>query len=533
VASNARLSLPTLRYTRLDKTLHKELYLELVKLDKANKNGIWARIIKNSFAPLFIGPVDYVAGNPPWVVWDNLPADYRQDTKPLWEQYGLFSLSASAAVHGGGKKDISMLMLYVSADRYLKHLGKLGFVITQTVFQTKGAGDGFRRFHLGSGEYLCVLHVDDMVRFQPFEGAANWTSTIIIEKGRPTVYPLPYLKWKLVGDLPDEHTKNWSERFEQEELKAQPIDPNRITSPWILLPKDSRTSLAKMTGCSEYHAHLGANSGGANGVFWLNIIGNVGNRLLVKNVAEKSKKKMETVERSLEKDLIYPLIRWLDVSRFKANPSGYLLLTQNPKTRTGLDEYYMKQNYPKTYSYLHEFRDQLLQRAAYKRYQGDAPFYSMYDVGSYTVSPLKVVWRRMDRQINAAVVCELTDKFLGKKPVIPQETCVFIECESLAEAHYLCAMLNSSVLNFIAKSHSVEGGKGFGTPSMLDYLPIKRFQPGEASHVALAELSLEAHKLATENEKTLDVEHKIDLLVAPLLGVAKEDVKLIAKSLEN
>ena len=43
------------------------------ELDKANKNGIWARIIKNGFAPLFIGQVDYVAGNPPWVVWDNLP----------------------------------------------------------------------------------------------------------------------------------------------------------------------------------------------------------------------------------------------------------------------------------------------------------------------------------------------------------------------------------------------------------------------------------------------------------------------------
>ena len=28
----------------------------------------------------------------------------------------------------------------------------------------------------------------------------------------------------------------------------------------------------------------------------------------------------------------------------------------------------------------------------------------MYDVGPYTVAPIKVVWRRMDRRINAAVV---------------------------------------------------------------------------------------------------------------------------------
>src|SRR5260370_10186811 len=52
---------------------HLSLYKELVRLDKENKNGIWARIIKNNFAPLFVGKVDYVAGNPPWVTWESLP----------------------------------------------------------------------------------------------------------------------------------------------------------------------------------------------------------------------------------------------------------------------------------------------------------------------------------------------------------------------------------------------------------------------------------------------------------------------------
>jgi hypothetical protein len=54
-------------------SLHQELYDELVALDKANKNGVWARIIKNAFAPLFVGKMDFVAGNPPWVNWSNLP----------------------------------------------------------------------------------------------------------------------------------------------------------------------------------------------------------------------------------------------------------------------------------------------------------------------------------------------------------------------------------------------------------------------------------------------------------------------------
>ena len=73
-----------------------------------------------------------------------------------------------------------MLMLYTSADRYLKDGGRLGMVITQTLFQTKGAGDGFRRFRLGPhGDWLRVLRVDDMVALRPFQDAANWTSTIV------------------------------------------------------------------------------------------------------------------------------------------------------------------------------------------------------------------------------------------------------------------------------------------------------------------------------------------------------------------
>ena len=92
---------------------------------------------------------DFVVGNPPWIAWDNLPDEYREATKPLWQRYGLFTLSGTEARHGGGKKDLSMLMLYAAADRYLKPSGRLAMVVTQTLFQTRGAGDGFRRFRLG------------------------------------------------------------------------------------------------------------------------------------------------------------------------------------------------------------------------------------------------------------------------------------------------------------------------------------------------------------------------------------------------
>ena len=447
------------------KSLHTELYEDLVQLDKANKNGVWARIIKNAFAPLFVGRVDYVAGNPPWVVWDNLPPEYRDSTKPLWERYGLFTLSGAAARHGGGKKDISMLMLYAASDAYLTDKGRLGFVITQTLFQTKGAGEGFRRFKIGeSGANLCVTRVDDMTSFQPFEGATNWTSTIFITKGKQTKWPVPYIKWNQIGDISQSEISDWRTAFECVPHLARPIDPERGNSPWMITSKEIATDIGDLVGPSEYDAHLGANSGGANGVYWLRIVGRAKEGVLVENVSEKSKSDIDHLTVAIEPDLIYPLIRWLDVQRYTAHPSVYILLAQDVETRQGIAEKRMRREYPQTFAYLKHFEERLRNRTAYKRYQNTAPFYSMYDVDTYTLARTKVIWRRMDKQINAAVVREVKDEWLGTRPVIPQETCVLIETRNDAEAHYLCALLNSSVVNYLVKSHSVKGGKGFGTP---------------------------------------------------------------------
>ena len=231
--------------------------------------------------------------------------DYRQSSMRLWERYGLFTLNGTAARHGGGKKDLSMLMLYASADSYLNEGGKLGFVITQTLFQTKGAGDGFRRFRIGkSGAFLKVVRVDDMVQFQPFEGAANWTSTIIVKKGEETVYPVQYFNWFLLRKLPDSGTEDWKKNFRIEPYFAQPIDENKSRSPWLVTPTALKVNIHSLVGPSDYHGHLGANSGGANGVYWVKIINTMSDGILIQNIAQKSKKKVHSVERTIEPELL-------------------------------------------------------------------------------------------------------------------------------------------------------------------------------------------------------------------------------------
>ena len=503
-------------------------------LDPGNATGDGPGDDPGGSSDPFGGRFDCVVGNPPWIAWDNLPDDYRQATKPLWQRYGLFTLSGSDARHGGGKKDLSMLMLYASADRYLKDGGRLAMVVTQTLFQTKGAGDGFRRFRLGhDGPWLGVLRVDDMAGFRPFPGAANWTSTILLEKGRPTVYPLPYVQWSLSGEPPEGDCGDRQPGFQQRRCLAEPIDPDRATSPWFVRPPGLKTGPARLVGPSDYQAHLGANSGGANGVYWVRLLEERDGGILVENVAETGKRSVATVRHVVETDLLYPLLRWADVARYHAQPRGHLLLVQDLDTRRGIDEAAMHERYPATYAYLKRFARVLTGRAAYKRYQHRAAFYSMYNVGRYTVAPAKVVWRRMDRRINAAVVEEVDDPRLGRRPVVPQETCVLVAAESSDEAHYLCALLNSAIVGFLVASHSVRGGKGFGTPSMLDYLRLRRFEPENPQHAELAALSFEAHRAAERGDDVVQIQHRIDRLAGGLWALSEQELDVIRNELDR
>ena len=97
-------------------------------------------------SPDFNRRFDVVVGNPPWIAWDRLSAEYRDATKERWRERGLFTLSGSAALLGGGKKELAGLLVYETLDRRLRDGGVLAFVVPKSLFQSRDAGNGFRRF---------------------------------------------------------------------------------------------------------------------------------------------------------------------------------------------------------------------------------------------------------------------------------------------------------------------------------------------------------------------------------------------------
>ncbi len=501
----------------------KRFYNQIVELEKQNKNGIWARFLKNAFAPMVAGKFDFVVGNPPWIRWDYLSQEYRENTKHLWKAYGLFSLKGHALMMGSANPDFSMLFVYASSDYYLKDGAELGFLITQEVFKSKGTASGFRRFQLGNGKYLKILKAHDLVSIQPFEGATNKTAAIILKKGEKTSYPVPYILWtkkKGGGKITTDKLLNDAlSKMQKKKYNANPIGSN--IGAWQTISND-KENLLKIEGDNFYRARKGALTE-LYGIFWLEVkeVFSDGT-LLVTNLAERGRTKLKKIEKKIEQDLLYPAVQGPNIKRWAINQTFFALIVNDKNhPMKGYAESLMKQKWPYTFSYLTEFKEDLLQRATFKKLhlQQKAPFYSQYNIGDYTFSPYKVVWKRMANDITAAVVSEIKTPY-GYKMIIPLDTTVIFPINNKFEAHYLCAIINSAPVRDFIKSFS-SAGRGFGTPSVMEHVGIPRFDSKNKLHQNLSQLSQELHNLKAENklDNIEKLEKEVDLLVYKLFNI--------------
>ena len=121
------LSNPTFR------NLWGENFKLLVKLIRDGRDSIWAYILKNLSRPLVLAEkgFDVVVGNPPWL-------SYRYINSPVWQDevkalYVHYQLIDSGDVKLFTQMDLSTLFYAHAKDRYLKDGGTLAFVMPRSV----------------------------------------------------------------------------------------------------------------------------------------------------------------------------------------------------------------------------------------------------------------------------------------------------------------------------------------------------------------------------------------------------------------
>jgi methylase of polypeptide subunit release factors len=538
-----------------------KLYLKLLSLEKEGKNKIWTRILKNSFAPLLIGKFDYVVGNPPWINWEHLPEFYRNETKQLWDNYGLLERTKGMGL-GKVKRDMAMLFVTRCLDRFTKDGGKLSFLVPFTVYKTQ-AGAGFRKF-LSKGYWLnenenspCkVLKIHDLVTLYPFEGAVNRTSLIVIEKSGKTDFPIPCVMWhnpKARGIDQEAELEEVKKITKQFSMVFLPIEKDRPESPWMQMTEKAYEGIKKVIGSSPwYKAYVGVHPA-LNQVYWIQVLSETPTGVLITNPPlPGQKKEVKQIKMVIEKDLIYPLIRGRNIKKwYIENKLGNILLPVNERGEV-LPHSELKLRYPNTYEYFFSFFENLVKREAEpyksklkpyrempfnKAEKCAPPFYWLFNVKP-SLAPYKVAWKEIAGKISGkAEFSVVVIKPETNKIIIPDHKVIFVPIDKEEEAYYLSAILNSEIIYTLIAGYAVETAMDIHiTQNVL----IPKFDSKNKLHSQLSYLSKKAHDLAKryyeENdlvakEELKRIEEEINKTVAQLYGITDEELEEIRKCL--
>ncbi len=264
---------------------------------------------------------------------------------------------------------------------------------------------------------------------------------------------------------------------------------------WITAKPKELAEMRKILGENEYRARTGVFTGGANAVYWLNIMNARGNYVEITNVVKRAKRKVPNVHTFIEKDYVFPMVKGSDVKKWNVSYDTYILCTHTGKTKVWpVSKAELEEKYLRTFLYLKSFERELNNRKGFAGWEKEIQneeFHAILRIGAYTFSKYKVVWRYIASEFVCAVISSVDDPFLGDKMLIPNEKIMYISTEDEMEAYYLCGVLSSGIVANCVKSYM--NPTSIST-HVLNKLNIPVYNPENEKHGLIANICKEGHR---------------------------------------
>jgi len=495
----------------------KATYDQVLALHRKNWNGIWFRIVRNFFWSATAGQFDAIVGNPPWVRWSNLPEAYRNRAKPTCEKYAIFS---DTKFHGGNELDISAIITYTTADKWLVEGGRLIFVITQTVFQSPSS-QGFRRFRINTTDRLVPLSVDDMKELKPFPDAANKTAVVMFTKnvGGVTTYPLDYRVWlgksktdnagnpkmgrggkpqRLKAIDPRLPCSDVLDLVDVIQMEANPVSDTMEGAPWAVMKPGHFAAYKPLFGPSTWVNGRKGITTDLNGVYFVDVIDSnaADGTVKVRTRPHEGKTELGSArEFWVEAESLYPLAKGagdLHACYFLPESELYAFVPNKGINKAELDHAantYSTHTNPKTFKFFKAYKSFLESRSTFKTRMKSAPFFAIYNVGDYSFAPYKVIWAEMTGDFAAAVVGTGTVPGYGKRVYVADHKLYFADFTEPEPAYFLCGLLHSEIVKEMIEAHNVSTNMG----DIFKHVSLPRFDAKDTDHIKLAELVKQAH----------------------------------------
>ncbi|SFG81522.1 hypothetical protein SAMN04488063_3039 [Halopelagius inordinatus] len=471
-------------------------------------------------APLSGERADILLGNPPWLTWDSL----TERLKDRWREgpmadpnLELFCHRGRNARLGHANDDVSVPFAWTCVHRLLSDGGGAAFVLKRDLL-TGPAGELLRRRRVGDRS-LSMRRIHDFGTLAPFGEEVDAGTALYglavgrggqsadestggddgSDDGREGVPTTRWARREDAGPPAFDSLSAMRRTLGREETAYLPANPETPAGPWVRADAERRA-----LGPADYRIRHGVKDD-AKAVYGLD---------------------GDTIEaRTLEPDHVYPYLKSKHVVKYGLFGYDRHLV---PQRRAGEDnESAVREETPNTYAYLQDHRERLDSRGS--SWFDDGPFYGLFGLGPYTWADYKVVWCRLGFKPHFAVVSTVEDPFLGEKPVVPGDHCMFVATDDEAEAHYLCALLNSAPYQRSLRDIS-SGGKSSLSKSTVSELSMPEWE-ATAHQRRLAEASMRAHEIVPNhtdcskrayNAKTIPeldaVQAKIDRAVERFLA---------------
>lgn len=476
----------------------------------------------NSFMLCNIGRFQMVVGNPPWVDWKTLPSVHRENKKEVCYERNLFS---GAGRTGGNSLNICALISNVTAENWLAKDGVIAILMPQSLlFQP--SYECYRKFELFDGRRLYFQEIVDWSKAgHPFYPVQQLFCTYILsetmrnyEKGIP-LKKIQLNKGNKLENISNLITENnFSNYFT---VLNGVVGKASKTRSAFTYAKDSKELAAfnAIMGNTDYI--------GREGVEYypqeLQLL------TLKSYDAKKGTAKLETYQSSkskipvskktptLETKYLRPLIKGVYISRFHVDQPEYLVAFPYDENhcKVPLNKEVLLETSPELLKYYEKNKQYLMAQTEYSdKIIGDssAPYYALARAGKYNHADWYVIFRDNTKWV-ASVIGKIDTAWAGSKRPAFQNHCVSV-CEkadgsfiSEDEAHYICAILNSHIVENYVLSTSDKRTFKIRIPVRID-----EYNPNKPIHTRLAALSREAHEKFDNNVLVEQIRSKIDVL---------------------
>jgi hypothetical protein len=509
---------------------------EILNLVDKELDSIWAFILSNIYAPIALNKskFDVVIGNPPWIAMRYIENREYQDF--LKQQVLAYELLESAQVHLFTHMEVATLFFCRSSDLYLNDSGLIAFVMPRSVLTGAFHHANFKQLRKPKMELIKILDLEDV---SPLFNVPSCV-LIAVKDGR-TRYPV--FARRYAGKLPEKNVKlvEATRHLTAEDYMYEPPTISTEYSWYYDKVREGATIVPRSLWFIDFDLHP--------------TLGMDMKKPLVKSAEDAIREAKEPwrnieLKGNVEANFVYATLLGGDIVPFgyyKLRPIvlplemssiGYRLLDVDALRNRGfvlMAEWLEKaqrlwgenaterslRDYPRIISWL-DYMGKLTSQNPRKRY-----------VVLYNASGANIASCVVDK--HSLPDFQVLNARIRPKCFIAYSKTFFLETDSEGEAHFICSILNSNVINYAIKPLQPRGLFGEREIQRRPFMfPIPKFNENEQLHIKLAELSKKCHaKVASitftrrgtaglrkeAREAVKEEIAEIDKLVSQLLGL--------------